>query len=102
DGVRTSGQTYFARDRPFHIDRQGYLEEVFFDISYSPVRAGDGGIAGVMCVVNETTDHIRALEHLDLAQEAGGAGVFEWYPDTNAITVSSGYRRLVGMGPDAP
>ena len=36
--VRTTGQTFSARDRPFRIERRGYLEDVYFDISYSAVR----------------------------------------------------------------
>jgi hypothetical protein len=28
----------FAKDRPFYIERHGYPENVYFDISYSPVR----------------------------------------------------------------
>ena len=102
DGVRTSGQTFSARDRPFKINRQGFMEEIFFDVSYSAVRKADGAVGGVLCVVNETTALMRALQHLDLAQEAGAAGVFEWYPDENQITVSDGYRRILGLAPGAP
>ncbi len=96
EGVRTTGQTFSAEDRPFQLDRAGHLEQVYFDVSYSPVRKADGQIGGVLCIVNETTSHVRALDQLDLAQSAGGAGVFEWYPDTNALIVSEGYRRVFG------
>ena len=36
--VLETGGTVFAKDRPFYIERHGYPENVYFDISYSPVR----------------------------------------------------------------
>jgi hypothetical protein len=60
DHVRTTGETYAAKDRPFYIERAGYGEEVFFDISYSAVPLHDGGIGGVLCIVSETTERVRA------------------------------------------
>ena len=39
--VLTLGETVSAKDRPFQINRHGHMEEVFFDISYSPVREPD-------------------------------------------------------------
>jgi len=35
--VLETGETVFAKDRPFYIERHGYPESVYFDISYSPV-----------------------------------------------------------------
>ncbi|MBN9320127.1 MAG: PAS domain S-box protein [Caulobacterales bacterium] len=67
DGVMTTGETVAAKDRPFQIDRQGFLEEVFFDISYSAVRDEDGGVAGVMCIVSETTKRVLAERALTAA-----------------------------------
>lgn len=63
-GVRESGNTFSAHDRPFHINRNGYLEEVFFDVSYSAVRGESGDVAGVLCVVNETTQRVLARRSL--------------------------------------
>jgi PAS domain S-box-containing protein len=62
--VRATGETYAARDRPFHIERAGYLEEVFFDISYSAVPLDDGSVGGVLCIVSETTARVRAAREL--------------------------------------
>ena len=63
--VRTTGETYSAKDRPFYIERAGFGEEVYFDISYSPVRLGDGAIGGVLCIVSETTARVRAARAID-------------------------------------
>ena len=64
EGVRGSGQTLSARDRAFQIERLGYLEEVYFDISYSPVHDEQGDVAGVMCIVSETTPRVLGEQAL--------------------------------------
>ncbi|WP_242126322.1 ATP-binding protein [Sphingobium sp. Sx8-8] len=64
------GETVHARDRPFYIERDGGPdgsrrgEQVFFDISYSPVYEGDGSIGGVLCIVSETTRRVRAEQQM--------------------------------------
>jgi signal transduction histidine kinase len=52
----------FAKDRPFYIERHGYPENVYFDISYSPVRDEAGKVGGVLCIVSETTERVVAQE----------------------------------------
>ena len=60
--VLETGETVFAQDRPFYIERHGYPENVYFDISYSPVRDETGEIGGVLCIVNETTERVVVQE----------------------------------------
>jgi two-component sensor histidine kinase len=60
--VLETGETVFAKDRPFHIERHGYPENVYFDISYSPVRDEVGKVGGVLCIVSETTERVVAQE----------------------------------------
>ncbi|RWK85663.1 MAG: PAS domain S-box protein [Mesorhizobium sp.] len=60
-GVLETGETYSARDRPFYIERSGLVgETVYFDISYSAVRAQDGTVEAVLCIVSETTARVLA------------------------------------------
>ena len=59
-----TGETFSAKDRSFYIERSGYGETVYFDISYSPVRNGDGTVEAVLCIVAETTDRVRATQVL--------------------------------------
>jgi PAS domain S-box-containing protein len=63
------GETIFAEDRPFKIERHGYMEEVFFNISYSPVRDDKGDVAGVFCIVAETTERVLAMRKLRDSEE---------------------------------
>jgi two-component sensor histidine kinase len=64
--VLETGKTVFAKDRPFYIERHGYPESVFFDISYSPVCDEAGKVGGVLCVVCETTERVIAQERQHL------------------------------------
>lgn len=67
--VLDKGETVAAKDRPFYIERHGYPETVYFDISYSPIRDENGTVCGVFCIVNETTDRVRADRALQASEE---------------------------------
>jgi signal transduction histidine kinase/CheY-like chemotaxis protein len=59
-GVRETGKTFSAKDRPFYIERRCFGETVYFDVSYSAVPEADGSVGGVLCIVSETTERVRA------------------------------------------
>ncbi|WP_142663880.1 sensor histidine kinase [Paracoccus laeviglucosivorans] len=59
--VRKTGETVSARDREFYIERFGFPETVYFDISYSPIWDDDGNVHSVFCIVSETTERVHAL-----------------------------------------
>jgi len=63
-GVRESGKTFSAKNRPFYIERHGFGETAYFDISYSPVRDDDESVGGVLCIVSETTEQVMANQRL--------------------------------------
>ncbi|HVI28164.1 PAS domain-containing protein [Hansschlegelia sp.] len=102
--VRDGGETVFAHDRPFYIERRGFGEEVFFDISYSPVFDDDGSIGGVLCIVNETTDRIQA-QRKAIAERERLAEMFKQAPGFMAVLegpdhvfslTNAAYQRLIG------
>ncbi|PZW47386.1 PAS domain-containing protein [Pseudomonas sp. URMO17WK12:I2] len=72
-GVRESGETFSAKDRPFYIERHGRGEAVYFDVSYSAVREADGSVGGVLCVVNETTQRVQFERRQAFLLELGQA-----------------------------
>ncbi|KSV78180.1 hypothetical protein N182_21090 [Sinorhizobium sp. GL2] len=73
--VLDGGETVVAKDRPFYIERHGYPETVYFDISYSPVRDENKTARGVFCIVNETTERVR-FENALQASEAQLRAIF--------------------------
>ncbi|AIR91181.1 ATP-binding protein [Pseudomonas cremoricolorata] len=58
-GVRETGETFSAQDRPFYIERRGLGETAWFDVSYSAVREVDGSVGGILCIVTETTERVQ-------------------------------------------
>ena len=72
-----------AADYLFMLERFGFLEETYFDISYDPIRLADGSVGGVFCIVTETTGRVlderrvRTLSALGsrLADQADQAGL---------------------------
>ena len=78
DRVVTQGQPFSAlADQLFPINRNNYLEEVYFALSISPIPDDNGNVGGVLAILLETTE--RVLEdrrrHLlrDLASRTAGA-----------------------------
>src|SRR4051794_21639283 len=64
EGVRETGEAFAGRDHAFAIERHGFLEHVYFDISYDPIRSESGEVEGVYCVVSETTPRVLAERRL--------------------------------------
>ncbi|MEV4707624.1 SpoIIE family protein phosphatase [Actinoplanes sp. NPDC049316] len=60
DGVAAADESYYAGDHPFMLERYGFLEETYFDISYDPIRSQDGTVTGVFCIVGDTTRRVLA------------------------------------------
>lgn len=76
-GVLQTGEAFWARDRLFILERNGYPEETYFDVSYDPVRDESGDVGGLFCIVSETTGRVvgeRRLKTLrDLAERNANA-----------------------------
>jgi len=103
-GVRDTGVTFSAKDRPFYIERSGDGETVYFDISYSAVREPDGGVGGVLCIVSETTARVAAQRQLASGRERFSR-LFDQAPSFMALLegpehrfslANPAYRQLLG------
>ncbi|MET8148103.1 SpoIIE family protein phosphatase [Actinoplanes sp. NPDC049668] len=53
-------ESFYAADHPFMLERYGFLEETYFDVSYDPIRLADGSVGGVFCIVSDTTRRVLA------------------------------------------
>jgi signal transduction histidine kinase/DNA-binding response OmpR family regulator/anti-sigma regulatory factor (Ser/Thr protein kinase) len=58
DGVVAGDESFWATDHPFMLERYGFLEETYFDISYDPIRDAGGAVGGVFCIVSDTTGRV--------------------------------------------
>ncbi len=59
-----AGEAVALADGSLPLDRNGYLEECFFTLSYSPLSDDRGGIGGVLGVIYETTERVLAERRL--------------------------------------
>jgi PAS domain S-box-containing protein len=113
--VLETGQTVAATDRAFRIDRQGFMETVYFDISYSLVRDEQGRAGGVLCIVNETTQRVlaaqklaesearlrQASERIALALNTGTVlGTWVWDVKADRFTADERFARSFGIDPE--
>ena len=94
------GHTLNYRDEPMVLLRHGEPEDVWLDINYSPIVDGTGTPVGALAIVKDTTRRFQDELRLRIAQEAGGVGTFELYPDTGRLEVSDEYRRIWGLDSD--
>jgi signal transduction histidine kinase/DNA-binding response OmpR family regulator len=89
DRVRR-GEAFAIDDWLLPLDRNGYLENCWFTLSYSPIRDETGGVGGVLAVVVETTGRVEGERRLatlrELARRAAEAQTRE-QACTNAAPV---------------
>jgi signal transduction histidine kinase/two-component SAPR family response regulator len=69
EGVLQTGEAFWGRDHPFALERGGFPEETFFDISYDPVRDESGKVAGLFCIVSETTARVITERRLSTLRD---------------------------------
>ncbi|WP_308993678.1 PAS domain S-box protein [Mariniflexile litorale] len=73
------------------LNRNGYVENCYFDFAYSPIRLDNGEVGGVLVTVIETTDKKKAIEDLKESEErfrtmAEGTDIFISVGDENSRT----------------
>ncbi|WP_433926822.1 ATP-binding protein [Sorangium cellulosum] len=66
-----SGGATYIRDGLLILDRNGFLEECYFNYGYSPIRDERGTVAGVFVACSESTGHILGKRRLQLLGELG-------------------------------
>jgi PAS domain S-box-containing protein len=65
-----NGQTHGFPDFMVPLNRNGHLEDCYFDFSYSPIADAGGEIQGVLVICMETTEKVKALGQAAVAQAA--------------------------------
>jgi signal transduction histidine kinase len=68
-GVVRTGEAFWAKDLLFVIERYGFVEDTYFDVSYDPVRVESGGVGGVYCIVTETTERVVSARRMALLKD---------------------------------
>ena len=83
-----AGNASYRENLPLTMKRKGFVEQTWFTFSYSPVRDESGAVAGMFCVVAETTAQVIAeqeasAERKVLADIVEGTDAFVQVCDLN-------------------
>jgi PAS domain S-box-containing protein len=99
DQVYATGEPYVGKEIQVRLHRghNGAERTVLLDFVYQPIRDRSGAVAGIFVQGLDVTEHTANSERLRIAQEAGGIGSFEWFPDTDTMVCSDTYRQLWGL-----
>jgi PAS domain-containing protein len=58
------GHASYFQDLPITVVRNGYPEQTWWTFSYSPVHDESGAVAGILCIVHETTAKVQGEQRL--------------------------------------
>ncbi len=89
--VCLEGGTLSYRDAELNLRRHGEPEQVWLNLDYSPIVSADGAIAGVLALVVETTEKVRAQRYLAGEQDRLRA-MFAQAPGFMAMLVGPEHR----------
>lgn len=101
------GKPIHITDFETQLDRNGFLEECVFDFSYSPIRLENGEVGGLLNIVIETTEKVKAVKALkeserrfqNLIREAHFGIVVLIGEEMRVDVVNKAYGRLIGSTP---
>ncbi len=99
------GESFRYSDLMFPLNRNGFVEECYFDFSYSPIRKDDGEVGGVLATIIETTDKKNIENALKESESrfraiADDAPVFIFLAGENAAVdyLNKTWRDYTGIG----
>ena len=86
--VIETGEAFWAKDHQFFLERHGYTEETYFDVSYDPIRGESGQVGGIFCIVSETTERVLSERRLRTLRDLGSRS-FETRSAEEACEISA-------------
>jgi len=93
DEVYTTGRARKNHEFKVMLYNHGSLREAYVNSIYQPIRNAEGGVNGVLVIIEEVTDDVkkrmeaqRTQDMLNLAIEAGGFGTFYYNAVHNRFT----------------
>ena len=102
DQVYATGEPYIGKEIQLrlHAPDGNASRTLLLDFVYQPIRDASGAVAGIFVQGVDVTENTANAERLRIAQEAGGIGSFEWFPEADLLVCSDTYRQLWGLAPD--
>jgi PAS domain S-box-containing protein len=104
-----AGGTLAFREEHLVIARNGYAEDIWLDVDYSPLIDDNGAPAGVICIVNEVTERVlsqwrrqEAENQLAVAIAAADLGTWDYDLRNNTKHWSDRTKAMFGFPVDKP
>ncbi len=72
EAVMARGEQTWFEDQLVPFERSGFLEEIYFTYSYSPVYDESGDVGGALVVCSETTERVLAERWLRVLHQLSG------------------------------
>ncbi len=86
------------------LNRNGFVEDCYFNFSYSPIKKDDGEVGGVLVTVIETTNKKKAeddlkesKDQLQFAIESSELATWDYNPATNKFTSNNRLKEWFGL-----
>jgi signal transduction histidine kinase len=83
------GEAVALDDMLIPLDRNGYLENCYFTLSYSPIRDESGEVGGMLAVVAETTERVEGERRLATLRDLARHGAEVQTPHQSRETAIS-------------
>lgn len=68
DDVYNSGKPFYGSGAKAYIEREGKLQEHYFNFVYHPLRDALGSVASIMVVANEVTEQINSRKRIETSE----------------------------------
>ena len=85
------GESVALDDVLIPLDRNGYLENCYFTLSYSPIRDEFGAVGGMLAVVAETTERVEGERRLKTLRELARRAVEAESPEQACENAASSF-----------
>ena len=108
-----NGKAIYLSDFALSLNRNGFFEDCYFDLSYSPIYLDDGKVGGTLVTVTETTEKKLAQDKVkeseerfkaladnipNLAWMANGDGSIYWYNSKWYEYTGTTAEQMIGWG----
>jgi len=106
EGVMQGTPVRFT-DLKLPLERNGFLEDCYFDFAYSPIRLDSGEVGGILVTVIESTEKKQAeisfkdkQDELEFVIEATDIGTFDYNPVTQTFKANKRLKQWFGLPPE--
>lgn len=79
ENVYDTGEPYYGNNVLVKLVRNGAIEDVYFDFTYTALRGADNAITGVMVLANEVTEQVQVRHKIE-ESELFSRSVFQHSP----------------------